>query len=512
MSASREKKTRQELSGQELSEKQIKARQEAAKAKRNKVVYTVLGAVCTVAVVALLIWNSGVFQNRAAAVTIAGQTYTAGDVQYYYTQIFDQYYVYSQWGMVSGFDYTVDPDEQMYDEANGVTWYDQMMNEALSTMANTKVLAAQAKEEGVELSEEGAASVEEAMQDLLAQSAENGYYTVNSYLKSMFGRTMNKTKYEALLKEGTLASEFQQAYLDSREYTDEQLEEIYENHKTALDRYDYNMAFFSATTGEETLTEEELAEYMLETLPKVEEKANAFHEKLKTMSFGDALKLYEEDKTVSSLESRGMNPNSITTDYATWVVDASRKAGDTTMLLDSQQSGYFVVEYLGRAREDEITGDVRHIFVAAETSNGSSVPSDEQYEAALAKAEAILQKWKDGAATEESFIELVKAESADEASVENGGLYEQVSSASSYVKTFRDWATDPERKPGDTGIVKNGSSKVRGYHVMYFVGHNEPLWKIEATEGQAEDDTTSWITGLVAEAKVERLDGLKYVK
>ena len=93
VSASREKKVRQELSGQELSEKQIKAQQEAAQAKRNTVIYTVMGVVCAVVVAALLIWNSGVFQNRVAAVTVGGENVSVGEVQYYYNQVLNQYYM-----------------------------------------------------------------------------------------------------------------------------------------------------------------------------------------------------------------------------------------------------------------------------------------------------------------------------------------------------------------------------------------------------------------------------------
>ena len=53
MSASREKKSRQGKF-EELTEKQLKAREEAARAKRNSVVYTIIGVVCALLVAALL--------------------------------------------------------------------------------------------------------------------------------------------------------------------------------------------------------------------------------------------------------------------------------------------------------------------------------------------------------------------------------------------------------------------------------------------------------------------------
>ena len=43
----------------------------------------------------------------------------------------------------------------------------------------------------------------------------------------------------------------------------------------------------------------------------------------------------------------------------------------------------------------------------------------------------------------------------DTGSAANGGLITNISSRSGYVDTFTDWALDPDRQPGDTGIVQN---------------------------------------------------------
>lgn len=503
VSASREKKTRQVL-GQELSEKQIKAQQEAAQAKRNSVIYTVLGVVCAVAVAALLIWNSGFFQNRADAVSIGGETYSAADVQYYYNQVLNQYYMYSQWGIDYGFDFSVDPADQMYDAQAGVTWHDQIMNEALTAMTQTKALVAQAAAEGVKLSEEGEHEVEHAMQDLVSSSAQNGYSTVNSYLKAAFGRAMNKGKYEKVLKENQLANEYQQAYVDAREYTDEQLDAYYAEHKDDMDQFRYNYIAFQAHEHEGEETGAELAE--------AEKKAQALKDTLAGKDFADAVEQYAEDDHVTIQAEQTVEGAYLDSAYAEWMQSADRKAGDVMAMVKSDESGWFVVEYLGRGRSEEISGDVRHILVAAEQDEGATTPTEEQYEAAKAEAEALLEQWKSGEATEESFAELAKAESADPGSAEEGGLYEQVSSASGFIADFANWATDPARKAGDTGLVKNTASSTKGWHIMYFVGQNEPLWKINARSALASEDTAKWLEGLEEAAQVTRLDGLKNVK
>lgn len=509
VSASREKKVRQELSGQELTEKQIKAQQEAAQAKRNTVIYTVIGVVCAVAAAALLIWNSGFFQNRVAAVSIGGENYSVGEVQYYYNQVLNQYYMYSQYGIQTGFDYTVDPAEQMYDEENGITWHDQILDEAITGMAETKALVAKAEAEGVKLSEEGEHEIEHAMQDLVATSARNGFSTVNSYLKAAFGSSMNKGKYEKALKESQLAYEYQLAYAETLTYTEEEMETYYAENKGELDLYDYNYAFFKAVVPEEE-TEAEGSEEA--AMAAAQEQAEALKAALGSKDFAAAVEQYAEDEAVTTKEDRGVSGAYLDSAYAQWLQEEGRKAGDVTVMVDSGETGYFVVEYLGRGRDEEISGDVRHILVAAEQDEGATAPTEEQYEAAKVKAEALLEQWKSGVATEESFAELAKTESADPGSAAEGGLYEQVSSASGFIADFANWATDPERKAGDTGLVKNTGSSTKGWHIMYFVGQNSPVWQLEAEAALANEEGTEWLEGLVEAAEVTHLEGLKNVK
>lgn len=54
---------------------------------------------------------------------------------------------------------------------------------------------------------------------------------------------------------------------------------------------------------------------------------------------------------------------------------------------------------------------------------------------------------------------------------------ESVSATAGYVQTFTDWALDPSRRPGDTGIVQNTGSSTKGWHIMYYVGENDPIWE-----------------------------------
>src|SRR5699024_983811 len=105
-----------------------------------------------------------------------------------------------------------------------------------------------------------------------------------------------------------------------------------------------------------------------------------------------------------------------------------------------------------------------------------------------AEAEELLEQWKAGEATEDSFAALAQENSADTGSAANGGLISNISAASGYVDTFADWALDPARQPGDTGIVQNTGSSTKGWHIMYYVGSHDPIWKQTAFSALQSED------------------------
>lgn len=131
---------------------------------------------------------------------------------------------------------------------------------------------------------------------------------------------------------------------------------------------------------------------------------------------------------------------------------------------ESQVSKYFdehaeeLESQYGVTKEKNPVIDVRHILLIPKVS------TDESKAVCLQRAEELLEQWKTGAATEESFAQLANEHSEDPGSNTNGGLYEYVYQGD-MVDTFDAWCFDESRKPGDTGIVETDY----GYHIMYFV-------------------------------------------
>jgi len=513
VSASREKKARQET-GKELTPKQLKAQQDAKKAKRNTIIYSVVGVVCAVLVAALLIWNSGFFQKRAAAITVGGVNYPAVDVQYYYSQIANEWYSYAQYGYVTNLDVNTAPDQQMYDDTQ--TWHDMFLEDAISTVSQYKVLAQQAKRQGLTLTEEEQAAVQEQIDQMTVEVASSGYASLEDYLKAAYGSHMDMDKFKELLTESAVASKCAQQYSNDLSYTDQELEDYFTEHKEELELFKYGYVLFDGSPETKkdaegntiSATEEEKKA----ALDSAKKKADAFAKDLTNgTSYDEATKAYEEDTKVTIYKMLSFPGASVSSLYADWVRDEARKEGDVTVVENSSGTGYYVVYFVSRGRDTEITGDIRHALIAADMDEGATVPTEAQYEAAKKKAEDLLAQWKKSGGTEEAFAELAKAESADASSAVNGGLMTGVSTESGYVTEFANWVADPERKPGDTGIVKNDGSSVKGYHIMYYVAPNEPLWKVNVRNQMKTEAATTWLEGLLEEANVTRKDGLKYV-
>ena len=130
--------------------------------------------------------------------------------------------------------------------------------------------------------------------------------------------------------------------------------------------------------------------------------------------------------------------------------------------------------------KDDVLVNVRHILIMPEGATSDTIRTEEFPEEAWAaseqRAKDVLEMWKTGEMTEDSFAALAREHSEDDGSKANGGLYEDVSEGQ-MVAEFNDWCFDAGRQPGDFDIVKTDF----GYHIMYFC-QSRPQWKDYARE------------------------------
>ncbi len=137
--------------------------------------------------------------------------------------------------------------------------------------------------------------------------------------------------------------------------------------------------------------------------------------------------------------------------------------------------------------------DVRHILVGVEGSADSEGNySEDQWKICLEKAQKLLDDFLAGEATEEAFAKLAMEQSQDPGSAENGGLYNGLTKDTGFIEDFKNWYLDENRKAGDTGLVKNTESSVKGYHIMYF-SDSYPIWEYETRSAILTDNTNKLI-------------------
>ncbi|MCL2342969.1 MAG: peptidylprolyl isomerase, partial [Firmicutes bacterium] len=170
--------------------------------------------------------------------------------------------------------------------------------------------------------------------------------------------------------------------------------------------------------------------------------------------------------------------------------------GDVTSI--ASDTGYYVVFFLSREDNHYNLRMARHILFKA-TASADGTFTDDAKSAAQAQAQSMLDQWKAGDATEDSFAALANANSQDPGSNTNGGLYDQIYKGEMASK-FDAWVFDPGRQPGDTGIVyvEGGSStnSYAGYSVIYYVGESDMLYStLLATNAMQSNSYNDWMTG-----------------
>ena len=505
MSASREKKQRQDAGP---SEKALQAQQQQAAHKRKTIIYTAVGVVIAVLVAALLIWNSGFFQARATAATVGGRNISAAELSYYYYNAYnswlnDNYIYYYYLG------YSIPKESDVMDSNTGETYRDYFLKTALNSIQENTALADEAKKNG-HTEAEVKDSLNAQIKTLKSRAASSNL-SYSAYLKNIYGNYMSAGVFEKLYTQALLAnliySEKANGLYDG--YSEADLRAYYEKDDNAdtLDTFEYSYLYFTPADVEDededgnALDEDTVAE--LEEAALAEAKANA----------EEALEALKDGGSISDLAGKYELDDADYGDHLA-VVGSSRvlsavrdevlsmEDGDVE-LVENGKSGYYVVVLHSRKLVEDPTKDVRHILALAATTtdeDGNTVaPTDEAWAAAKAEIEAIQAEYEAGAKTEDSFAALAN-EKSDDGDGTTGGLYTKIDINDGYVPEFLEWIFADGRKVGDTGIVQHDAgdadSGYWGYHFMYLVGDNEPLWMRESRESLATEDMRAWLDGL----------------
>lgn len=503
------------------------SKRNAAVAKAKGVMLKVVAIIVAVAVVfgaTVLVVNatgSTVFRSKVAS--IGNHKVSSVEFGYYYRTIYNYYYQYGSQGYDIGFDTSVSPDEQKYTADDNTqketttaatdgetttaaesttkaknydTWHDYISDSTLQQLKNYYILYDEAVKDGMKLSDAQVKGVEKQIEDIRKTATDNGF-TLNAYLKLVYGNGINEKLLKKFMLRDELAKKFSEEKQKSmaEEYTDEQVLKEYNDNINDYSFVDYRSQTFTVSDTQDAAATKKLADEFLAKADSEENFENAADEiliadKIKSEKESNsddksatvdeaAIKKEYTDNSDNTLKKKSdfSTVSGTSTELAKWLFNSSRKAGDKTVVevkTNDEVTSYIAVYTVTPIyKEEEVGVNVRHIlFKFTEDSSSTEEPTDEQKKAAKTKAEDALKQWKSGDMTEDSFAALATELSEDTGSSSNGGLYENVTQGQ-MVQTFNDWIFDSSRKTGDTDIVETEY----GYHVMYFVGKsNRQVW------------------------------------
>ncbi len=533
MSASDKKKIRKVQSAALLTEKQMQEKAEAKKL-RNQTIGFVVAMILIVCVVLTVLAvrtvnNSGIIQRNTVAITLDGKEISSADLNYYYVDAINDFYNQQyesfqdstdDYLKAMGLDTTKPLSEQIFDEEaeEPITWAQYFVDIAVEQAKSDYALYDMAKADSeFALPEEEQENLDNAVNNIETYAKLFGYSSGNQYVRAMYGYGSNVDNYSDYLEREAYATAYYNAHEDALIYEDAAIREYEADKKVEYNSYSYTSAYLSYTyflqggtkdeDGKITYSEEDNNTARAAMKAAAEDLAKATSvEELKTKV--DALKL-TEGSTIKVDEKKNTLYSSVDHVIRDWLTSADRKAGDisaianetTTEGEDPVTNGYYVVIFQGVSDNVVPMGNVRHLLVKFDAEDEENV-SDAEKAAAKEKADGYLKTWKEGDATEESFIELVK-EHSDDSSAESGGLFENIHPNSSYVEPFLNWSIAPERKAGDAEVIETEF----GYHVMYFVKAGELTYRdYMLTNNMRTEDQEEWFNGIVEAVEVKEVN------
>lgn len=493
------------------AKKNAKKSPQMTKAKKviGKVVAIVLAVVVCLAAVYGIFNFFGIPQKVLTAAKIGDERVTVAKYNFYYmdmylntynqSQSYDSQYGAGYGAMYTGYDSSKTPMEQEYPgtledfEGESATWADYFRVQSLKYLQTYLAYAKLAKEAGMTLDEDELADIDEQVESIRS-SAESNDYSLDRYLTKIYGKGVNEKLLREVMEERQLAYKYAQQKQEDVEtgVTDAQIEEEYTANPAEYALVTLNGFVVSADTSAiaDDATDDEKTAATEAAMADAKAKAEGYAAKVNSAeTLLEQAKAYNSTATEASVKLEDVTGTTLASTFSQaasdWAYAAERAVGDVTVVETS--NGYAVL-YMAVLPHKDMSKpvDVRHILIQFDTTtdeSGNTVAlTSAEKEAYYQQAQAIYNQFLENP-TEENFATLANNNSDDTGSNTNGGLYEDVH-VGDMVTAFNDWCFDPNRKPGDSGIIETNY----GYHVMYYVGNdNEETWKSTVRSTLASD-------------------------
>lgn len=479
-----------------------KRKEEKEKEKKEERISTTVGIVFLVALVCLV--ASFPIRTYLAThetyVVINGEEVNKVEFDYVYNTSKNNYITqYGSYLSYFGLDTSKDLSTQMYSET--LTWKDYFEQNAVESLKQNKALMAEAKAAGFTYD---TTDEYNTFKETIKTSAAAAGVSDKEYVRSIYGSYATMGRIEEYVKNDMVMNAYYQKLQEDNAPGDDEIQSYYEENKATYDSVDYRLTTIEADLPTEPT---ELADPVEETAAdttgttdgtaatdSTQDTAYQPSDAEIAKAMEDARVLADDaEQTVAKDGEAHENEKKSSVNYliSDWLFDDARKAGDTTVITNDNSHCYYVVAFEKRYLDETPSADVR-VIIPTEDKTG----------------EEILEEWKNGAATEDSFAELCKKYTQDTSAVENGGLFEQVTKTG-MTEELSNWIFDSSRQAGDTVAITVSDST----YVLYYIGQDQPEWKINIKNTLVSDTMSQHMQDITADVTVEDPKGkLNYLK
>lgn len=479
-----------------------KRKEEKEKEKKEERISTTVGIVFLVALVCLV--ASFPIRTYLAThetyVVINGEEVNKVEFDYVYNTSKNNYITqYGSYLSYFGLDTSKDLSTQMYSET--LTWQDYFEQNAVESLKQNKALMAEAKAAGFTYD---TTDEYNTFKETIKTSAAAAGVSDKEYVRSIYGSYATMDRIEEYVKNDMVMNAYYQKLQEDNAPSDDEIQSYYEENKATYDSVDYRLTTIEADLPTEPT---ELADPVEETAAdttgstdgtaatdSTQDTAYQPSDAEIAKAMEDAKVLADDaEQTVAKDGEAHENEKKSSVNYliSDWLFDDARKAGDTTVITNDNSHCYYVVAFEKRYLDETPSADVR-VIIPTEDKTG----------------EEILEEWKNGAATEDSFAELCKKYTQDTSAVENGGLFEQVTKTG-MTEELSNWIFDSSRQAGDTVAITVSDTT----YVLYYIGQDQPEWKINIKNTLVSDTMSQHMQDITADVTVEDPKGkLNYLK
>lgn len=462
------------------------------KARRDELVSRITG----IAVVVLLFCLVISFPIRSyltvngTFIEVAGEKVSRLEFDYNYNLMRNSYITQNSYYLsMFGIDLSGDLSTQMYTDT--LTFQDYFEQLAVENITSNKALRDKMNEAGFTYdTTEEYAEYEEALKEAAAAAG----MTEKAYIQQLYGTYATASRVKGFVTDTMKLSAYYEQVSQEKTPSEADIQAYYGEHADDYDSVDYRIITINAelpteptdladpvdetegTEGSGTDAAYQPSEAEIEfAMGEARESAEAALENI--IRLGDLQENVKRSAAASLLRD--------------WLFDSERKAGDTTVIENTTSHLYYAVEFEGRSLDQTPTADARIIIVSADSA---------------VSADAMLEEWKNGAATEDSFAELADKNGSSA----EGGLYEGLT-ASSMTEALADWIFDSARGSGETTAILGGEDE--SSYVVYYVGTNNPAWYLDIESTLLTERMSAYMEEIAQGYEVTNARGnLNYLK